>query len=134
MLILQENWDNNFFFCLPIGIKNNKKIIHLLRDYAESKGVEFVLHNVTEDVKQTYGLPIGVYIAQVFDGTPAQKVGLKKGDIIVSFDGETVETMEELTKLLDATPAGQEIEMQIMSSGFAGYEERTVTVVLEARY
>ncbi|MCR5419297.1 MAG: trypsin-like peptidase domain-containing protein [Lachnospiraceae bacterium] len=90
--------------------------------------------NVTEDVKQTYGLPIGVYIAQVFDGTPAQKVGLKKGDIIVSFDGEKVETMEELTKLLDATPAGQEIEMQVMSSGFAGYEEKTVTVVLEARY
>ncbi len=51
VLILQENWDNNFFFCLPIGIKNNKKIINLLRDYAESKGVEFVLHNVTEDVK-----------------------------------------------------------------------------------
>ena len=27
MLILQENWDNNFFFSLPIGIKNNKLVI-----------------------------------------------------------------------------------------------------------
>ena len=90
--------------------------------------------NVTEDVKMTYGLPIGVYIAQVFDGTPAQRAGLVKGDIITTFDGEDVETMEELSKLLDATPAGTEVEMTVMKSVLGGYEETVLTVKLEAQY
>lgn len=90
--------------------------------------------NVTEDVKETYGLPIGVYIAQVFDGTPAQRAGLKKGDIITVFDGESVETMEELGKLLDATAAGTEIQMTVMKQTAGEYEESTISVVLEAQY
>ncbi len=90
--------------------------------------------NVTEDVKTTYGLPIGVYIAQVFDGTPARRAGLVKGDIITSFDGENVKTMEELSKLLDATPAGTEVELTVMKSVLGGYEETTVTVELDAQY
>ncbi len=90
--------------------------------------------NVTEDVRDTYGLPIGVYIAQVFDGTPAQRVGLKKGDIIISFDGESVKTMEELSKLLDMTPAGTQVELVIMSSQGGEYQEETISVVLDAQY
>ena len=90
--------------------------------------------NVTEDVRDTYGLPMGVYIAQVFDSTPAQRAGLKKGDIITSFDGEAVETMEELSKLLDSTPAGTEVELTVMSSFGAFYQERTIKVTLDAQY
>ncbi|MBO4337848.1 MAG: trypsin-like peptidase domain-containing protein [Lachnospiraceae bacterium] len=90
--------------------------------------------NVTEDVKNTYGLPIGVYIAQVFDGTPAQRVGLKKGDIITSFDGEQIETMEELSKLLDMTAAGTEVELVVMVSHNGEYREETVSVVLDAAW
>ncbi|MCR4691186.1 MAG: trypsin-like peptidase domain-containing protein [Lachnospiraceae bacterium] len=91
--------------------------------------------NVTEDVKTTYGLPIGVYIAQVFDGTPAQKAGLRKGDVIVSFDGDQVETMEELTNLLDVTMAGTNVELVIMRTDDGNtYEEETIEVVLGAQY
>ncbi len=91
--------------------------------------------NVTEDVRDTYGLPIGVYIAQVFDGTPAQRIGLKKGDIITAFDGEPVKTMEELSKLLDATSAGTEVELvvQVQVAPGSYYDEQVMYVTLEAQ-
>ncbi|MBR4760366.1 MAG: trypsin-like peptidase domain-containing protein [Lachnospiraceae bacterium] len=91
--------------------------------------------NVTEDVRDTYGLPIGVYIAQVFDGTPAQRIGLKKGDIITAFDGEPVKTMEELSKLLDATSAGTEVELvvQVQVAPGSFYDEQVMYVTLEAQ-
>ena len=89
--------------------------------------------NVTEEVHELYGLPYGVYIAQVYDGTPAQKAGLKKGDIITYFDGETVETMEELSLLLDCTQKGSHVQIGVMVTTNDGYEERMIEVVLGGR-
>jgi len=89
--------------------------------------------NVTNDVHELYGLPYGVYIAQVYEGTPAYKAGLKKGDIITYFDGEPVETMEELSLLLDCTQAGSSVQIGVMSTTQQGYEERMIEVVLGGR-
>ena len=89
--------------------------------------------NVTDEVHELYGLPYGVYIAQVYEGTPAYKAGLKKGDIITYFDGETVETMEELSLLLDCTKAGSSVQIGVMITTQNGYEERMTDVVLGGR-
>lgn len=89
--------------------------------------------NVTADVHEAYGLPIGVYLAQVFDNTAAQAAGMKKGDIIISFDGETVETMEELSELLDCTEAGTTVQIGVMAASRDGYEERIFAVTLGGR-
>lgn len=89
--------------------------------------------NVTDDVHDSYGLPYGVYIAQVYDGTPADRAGMKKGDIITGFDGESVETMEQLSLLLDCTPAGSKVQIEVMITTSSGYEERMIEVVLGGR-
>lgn len=90
--------------------------------------------NVTEEVQDTYGLPLGVYIAQVFDGTPASRAGLEKGYIIQEFDEEKVETMEQLTHLLDCTQEGTTVEMKIMVPENGEYVEKTYRIRLEGRY
>lgn len=95
--------------------------------------------NVTEKVHEAYGLPIGVYLAQVFEGTPAERCGLQKGDIIISFDGEEIETMEELSELLDCSEAGSEVVIGVMKAKFNvisqqdEYEQTEVTARLDAR-
>lgn len=95
--------------------------------------------NVTETVHEAYGLPMGVYLAQVFAQTPAEKYGLKKGDIIVSFDGEEVQTMEQLSLLLDCSEAGSSVELGVMSATYNAitgedeYVAQTITVVLGER-
>ncbi|MBE5880963.1 MAG: PDZ domain-containing protein [Lachnospiraceae bacterium] len=89
--------------------------------------------NVTDEVHERYGLPHGVYIAQVYGGTPAERAGLKKGDIITYFDGESVETMEELSVLLDCSQAGSNVQIGVMVAAQYGYEERMIEVVLGGR-
>ena len=89
--------------------------------------------NVTDDVHEMYGLPYGVYIAQVYAGTAAERAGLKKGDIVTYFDGESVETMEELALLLDCTEAGSHVQVGVMVTTADGYEERMIEVVLGGR-
>lgn len=89
--------------------------------------------NVTEDVQMNYGLPEGVYIAQVYDNTAAQKAGLTKGDIIVEFDGEKIESFEELSSLLEYYSKGTTVEVVIMQGSPEGYQEKTITVTLGGR-
>ena len=86
--------------------------------------------SVTEEVSSTYGMPEGVYIAQVYEGTAAAAAGLQKGDIIISFDGEDVSSMDELQKLLEYYAKGDTVEMKIMTIGNGGYHSKTVSITL----
>ena len=87
--------------------------------------------NVDSQVQEMYGIPVGVYISRVYEGTAAQKAGLKKGDIIISCDGETVETMEGLSTLLDSMEAGTSVQIGLMMSVDGGYQERILEVTLD---
>ena len=87
--------------------------------------------NVDSQVQEMYGIPVGVYISRVYEGTAAQKAGLKKGDIIISCDGETVETMEGLSTLLDSMEAGTSVQIGVMMSMDGGYQERILEVTLD---
>ncbi len=89
--------------------------------------------NVTEEVSQMYGMPKGVYVGQVYEGTAAQKAGIVKGDIITKFDGSSIASMEELQKMMQYYPAGSEVEITIQQGSPNGYQEKKVTVVLGAK-
>ena len=86
--------------------------------------------DVTSDVSDSFGIPEGVSIAKVSNGTPADKAGLRQGDVIVKFDGKEVKSMESLTNMLQYYEAGTDVDLVIMRSGENGYEEQTVTVTL----
>lgn len=89
--------------------------------------------NVTEDVSQMYGMPKGIYVAQVYEGTAAANAGLVKGDIITKFDGSTVSSMEDLQKMMQYYAAGTQVDITIQQGSPSGYQEKTVTVTLGAK-
>ncbi len=89
--------------------------------------------NVTEEVSQMYGLPKGVYVGQVYEGTAAQKAGLVRGDIITKFDGSSVSSMEELQSMMEYYAAGTEVEITIQQGSPGGYQEKKIMVVLGSR-
>lgn len=86
--------------------------------------------SVTAEVSYAYGMPEGVYIAQVYDGTAAAVAGLVKGDIITEFDGESISSMEELQTLLEYYAKGDTVDMTVMKVGSGGYHSTTVTITL----
>lgn len=86
---------------------------------------------VTESVNSVYGIPSGVYIAGVTEGSGAEKAGLRKGDVITKFDGKNITQIQELTELLQYYPAGETVELTIQTIGSDNaYTEKTVSVTL----
>src|SRR5688500_2961923 len=51
----------------------------------------------------------GVLIESVVEESPAAKAGLRKGDIIVEFDGERVRSVRQFSRLVSETPAGRTV-------------------------
>ena len=88
---------------------------------------------VSSEATYLYGIPQGVYIVSISDGTPAQKAGLQVSDIITKFDGYRVTSMDTLRELLQYYEAGEEVELTIMSAADGAYTEKTVTVTLASR-
>lgn len=86
--------------------------------------------NVTSDVSNMYGMPQGVYITQVYEGTAADEAGMFNGDIIISFEGSTVGSMEDLQGYLEYYEVGESVEVTVMRASGGNYQEVKLTVVL----
>lgn len=86
--------------------------------------------NVTSDVANMYGMPQGVYITQVYEGTAADEAGMFNGDIIISFEGSTVGSMEDLQGYLEYYEVGESVEVTVMRASGGNYQEVKLTVVL----
>lgn len=105
--------------------ETKSKVAEEERGYLGIKGI-----SVTPDVSQAYGMPEGVYIAQVYEGTAAAAAGLRQGDIITEFGGDKIASMEELQKELEFYAKGDTVEVKVMNMTMGGYEEITKTVTL----
>lgn len=89
--------------------------------------------NVTEADAKRFSMPIGIYINEVVKDSPAEKAGLKQGDIIVGFNQKSVETIDDLINILSYTRAGEEINLitNVLDNG--EYIEKVLKVKLSNR-
>lgn len=64
--------------------------------------IGIVGQNVDEEIAATLGLPVkyGAVVQKVVSGSPAEAAGLQKNDTIVKFDGETIQSMEDLITVI----------------------------------
>ena len=88
--------------------------------------------NVTGDLSENFSMPQGIFVAQVYPGTGAEAAGLVRGNIVVAFDGVTVQSQEELTKQMQYYKAGESVEITIMVNSANGYQQKNVTVTLSS--
>jgi serine protease Do len=59
----------------------------------------------------------GAVIEEVRSGSPAEKAGLKAGDVLVDYDGERVRSARQLTRLVSETPEGRTVKAAAMRAG-----------------
>lgn len=86
--------------------------------------------NVTSEITESFSMPEGIFVAQVYEGTGAAKAGLVRGDIITAVDGTTVRNQNELTKQLGYYKAGETVEITIMQGSPSGFQAKNVQVTL----
>lgn len=86
--------------------------------------------DVVEEYSELYGMPKGVYVSSVSEGTGAYEAGLIRGDIITALNGEEVKSMDELKEELSYYAAGDTVELTIMQGSPVGFQAKNVAVTL----
>lgn len=104
-------------FAIPINdtIDIYKQLIDhgkVLRPYIGIEGID-----ITDAMAEKYKLPVGIYIKGIQSSSPASLVDLKSGDVIVSVDGTSIRTMDELNKIKESKNIGDTLELEINRNG-----------------
>ncbi len=86
--------------------------------------------DVTNDIAQSYGMPEGIYVTQVREGTAAEDAGIQQGDIITKFDGKKVSSMEALRNNMQYYAAGTKVDVVIQKNQDGEWKEHTISVTL----
>lgn len=86
--------------------------------------------SVSDEGVQIYGMPAGIYITEVTEGSGADEAGLKKNTIITEFNGKRVKDIQTLVEMLEYYEPGEEVELTIEVIDGDSYKEKTVTVIL----
>lgn len=81
---------------------------------------------------QAYGIPQGVYVADVTSGGAADQAGISAGSIITEFDGRSVTSTSELKEALSYYSAGETVNVTVYrpNAQQSAYEQSTVSVTL----
>ncbi len=108
-------------------LMNREEIDPSEAGYLGIKGKE-----VSESYSKAFDMPVGVYVNAVEKDSPAEKAGIRKGDIITSLNGRKITNMDELKELLSYIKYGTEVEIGICTVN-SGYEEQSIKVVLGKR-
>ena len=89
--------------------------------------------SVDSQTSSMYGIPEGIYLQEIIDNGPAEKAGLKKGDVIKKFDGVSVTSIADLRDKLDYYTAGEKVDIVFFRQDDGEYVEKTVTVTLDTK-
>ena len=102
-------------FAIPANAASN--VIDQLIEFGETKrgwlGVR--IQEVTKEIAEVEKLkkPAGALVASVGENSPADKAGIKAGDIILEFDGKRIDTMRTLPKVVANTKVGKSVELKV---------------------
>lgn len=88
---------------------------------------------VTASMAQAYNWPMGVYVLSVEEDTPAEKAGMMMGDIIVGFDGLSINDATDLEEALQYYGAGETVEVEVMRLQNGSYESVILNITLGKR-
>ncbi|WP_055665592.1 S1C family serine protease [Desnuesiella massiliensis] len=72
---------------------------------------------ITEEMAKTNKVPVGVYILEVQEFSPAEKAGIRPGDIVTKFDGEKVKTVGEINQIKGKHKSGDTVKVEIVRDG-----------------
>ncbi len=118
-------------FAIPINMATG--IIQQLKSSGEvTRGWLGVgIQDLTDELKEYYGVDAdsGVLISQVYEGDPADKGGIRVGDVVIEVDGTKVDSSRELSAMIAGLPVGKKTAITVVRDG----REKNLKVTLGKR-
>jgi serine protease Do len=106
-------------FAIPIN--SAKPVVTQLAatGHVERGWLGVAIQSVTPELAKGFGLANaqGALVASVVDGSPAQKAGLKTGDVIIEYNGRKVARSEDLPRAVAGTPVGRDVPVAVLREG-----------------
>jgi len=106
-------------FAIPINAA--KDIIPQLKKKGKVTrgGIGVYVQKLTPDLAKSFGLEQsrGALVADVIPGSAAEAGGIRRGDVIIKFNGKDIDEMNELPRVVASTPVGKEVEVAILREG-----------------
>jgi serine protease Do len=103
-------------FAIPSNMANT--IIKQLKDKGRViRGwIGVSIQTVTPEIMKHLNLkePKGALIVEVIPRSPADRAGIKRGDVVVMFDGRKIERAGDLTRFVAETPVGKLVDVQVI--------------------
>ncbi|HSX39165.1 MAG TPA: trypsin-like peptidase domain-containing protein [Candidatus Saccharimonadales bacterium] len=117
----------NLSFAIPVNtlkpiIDSFLKVGRIVRPYL---GVQYTI--ITKEIADIRRLPQGAFVSQVVTGSPADKGGIERGDIVKTIDGVQVSSANSLSTVINKHKVGDAVAIVLDRSG----KEQTVYVTLE---
>ena len=85
--------------------------------------------DITSEMSEQYDIPVGVYVAQVVAGSGAEAAGIETEDVITSFNGRKVTSVNTLNNIMKYLAAGSTVEVTVAKAD-NDYKEETIEVTL----
>jgi serine protease Do len=105
-------------FAIPVNMA--KDLLPQLKKGKVVRGwLGVLIQKITPELKDKLDLKDekGALVADVVSGGPAEKAGIKRGDVIVSFDGKEIDEMSELPYVVASTPVGKAVTLEVIRKG-----------------
>ena len=92
--------------------------------------------DVTRDLAESFGLdkPSGVLVSKVEKGSAADKAGIQASDVILKFDGKSVNTSNDFLRIVAATHPGSQVNVQLWRGGENKEISLTVGEILDEKH
>ena len=118
-------------FAIPINLA--KKVVNDLITEGKVKRayLGIYLQDITSDLRKSFDLDevAGVLVTKVIEDTPAEKAGLKNGDVITEFDNKKVENVSQFMIMVAGSEIGKKIPLKIIRNK----KKKTLEVTLVER-
>jgi len=107
------------------------RVMNELREHGkvERAWLGVTIREVNQSIADYYGMdrPRGVLINSVNEDTPAERAGLREGDIILSVDDEEIDSVSQLRNRVSLSPVGEEVDLRVLRDG----KEKNIGVTLD---
>jgi len=116
-------------FAIPVNIA--KEIFAQLKDNGEvTRGwLGVAIQDLDQELKEYYDVDKGVLIAEVFEGDPAEKAGIRANDVILEINGKPLDSSRDLTRLIAGLGVGSKAMVKVNRDG----REKTFKVKIARR-